>query len=140
MRAADFRSAVDQADVLLTVTPAADPFVRSGWMRAGTHINAMGADTAGKGEIEPELLARARVFFFDDWQQACTIGECRRAVAIGLLTREAAGGAIGDVLRNTVRGRRSDDEITLFDSSGVDLQDIAIAVAALANSGHSRSS
>ena len=128
--AADFRTATEEADVLLTLTPAADPVVQSSWVRAGTHVNAMGADTAGKGEIEPQLLVRARVYF-DEWEQAKSIGECQRAVAMGLLSRESTIGPLGDVLSGAATGRQSDEDVTVFDSTGVALQDIAIAALAL---------
>ncbi|ESR25058.1 ornithine cyclodeaminase family protein [Lutibaculum baratangense] len=128
--ACDFQVAAEAADVLTTVTPAAEPVVRAEWIRPGTHINAMGADTAGKGELEPSLLPRARVFY-DEWQQACTIGECQKAVALGLLGRDVAAGPLGDVLRGAIAGRQAEEDITLFDSTGVALQDIAVAALAL---------
>ncbi len=122
----DFETAANGADVLLTLTPASDPIVRDDWIRPGTHINAVGADTAGKCELEPSLLGRARVFY-DEWKQAETIGECQRAVAAGMLDKDRAGGSLGDVVRGAVTGRTTDQDITVFDSTGVALQDVAIA-------------
>lgn len=128
----DFEQAAREADVLLTLTPATSPIVQDDWVRPGTHINAVGADTIGKGEIDPALLKRARVFY-DDWTQASTIGECQKAVAKGYLVETSAGGTLGDVIRGLRPGRASDLDITLFDSSGVALQDLAVARIAVAS-------
>jgi ornithine cyclodeaminase/alanine dehydrogenase-like protein (mu-crystallin family) len=89
----------------------------------------MGADGPGKAEIAAAELARTRVFA-DDWEQASHGGELAAAVNAGLLTREDVG-MLGDVLTGTAAGRTSDDEITAFDSTGLAIQDLAIARAAL---------
>jgi ornithine cyclodeaminase/alanine dehydrogenase-like protein (mu-crystallin family) len=89
----------------------------------------MGADGPGKAEIAAAELARTRVFC-DDWEQASHGGELTGAVTAGLLTREDVG-MLGDVLAGTAAGRTSDDEITAFDSTGLAIQDLAIARVAL---------
>jgi len=95
----------------------------------GVHLACMGTDTVGKQEIEPALLAQAMVFT-DEVAQSVTIGEAQHAVAAGLI---AAGDIVplGEVLIGAHPGRRSDGEITLFDGTGVGLQDLAVAGVAL---------
>jgi ornithine cyclodeaminase/alanine dehydrogenase-like protein (mu-crystallin family) len=123
-------AAVRAADVLITVTPSQAPLVDKAWVRPGTHINAMGADTRGKQELDPELVAAASVFV-DEAGQAISIGECQHAYAAGLLSEEAIKGSIGAVIAGMCAGRQSDDEITLFDGTGVSLQDLVVAHLAL---------
>jgi ornithine cyclodeaminase/alanine dehydrogenase-like protein (mu-crystallin family) len=89
----------------------------------------MGADGPGKAEISAEELARVRVFC-DDWEQASHAGEITHAVDRGLLERESVT-QLGDVLAGTAAGRMTEDEITAFDSTGLAIQDLAIALAAM---------
>lgn len=112
------------ADVLSTLTPARQPFVRRAWLAPGCHINAMGADAPGKEELEPDVLLAARIFV-DDWEQASHSGEINVPYRQGLL-REIAG-TLPDLLCDRVAGRTSPTEITIFDSTGLALQDIAVA-------------
>jgi ornithine cyclodeaminase/alanine dehydrogenase-like protein (mu-crystallin family) len=121
------------ADVVVTVTPGREILLPEGSLRPGQHVSLMGADGPGKAEIAAAELARTRVFC-DDWQQASHGGELTAAVAAGLLSREQVG-MLGDVLAGTASGRSSDDEITAFDSTGLAIQDLAIARAALERSG-----
>jgi alanine dehydrogenase len=118
-----------QADVIITITSAFAPSLMADHVRPGTHLACMGTDTKGKQEVEPALLARATVFC-DEPAQSVTIGEAQHAVAAGLI---AAGDIIeiGAVLTGAHPGRTSDDEITLFDGTGVGLQDLAVAAAAV---------
>jgi alanine dehydrogenase len=113
------------ADIIVTVTPSQEPILMRDWIRPGTHISAMGADTRGKQELDPSLAAAARVFV-DEAAQAITIGECQHAYAAGLI-READLAPLGEVLIGTAKGRQSPDEITLFDGTGVALQDLVVA-------------
>ncbi|HTJ57884.1 MAG TPA: ornithine cyclodeaminase family protein [Devosiaceae bacterium] len=119
------------ADVLITVTPSQKAMVEKNWVRPGTHINAMGADTKGKQELDPALVASAAIFV-DEAAQAITIGECQHAFASGLITAEDIRGSIGAVIAGLSDGRRSDAEITLFDGTGVSLQDLVVAHLAVA--------
>jgi ornithine cyclodeaminase len=114
-----------QADILITVTPSRAVLVRQDWIRPGTHISAMGADTAGKQELEPELVAGATLVV-DDPEQAITIGECQHAYRLGLISRDRLGMTLGAVVSGAF-ARASADEITLFDGTGVALQDLAVA-------------
>jgi ornithine cyclodeaminase/alanine dehydrogenase-like protein (mu-crystallin family) len=117
------------ADLLATVTPGREVLLPEGALRPGQHVSLMGADGPGKAEIAPAELARARVFC-DDWEQASHGGECAAAVAAGLLVRENVT-EIGRVLSGDAEGRRSAEETTAFDSTGLALQDLAVALVAL---------
>jgi ornithine cyclodeaminase/alanine dehydrogenase-like protein (mu-crystallin family) len=121
------------ADLLVTVTPGREELLAEGALRAGQHVSLMGADGPGKAEIAARELARIRVFC-DDWEQASHGGELAHAVEAGLVERENVT-QLGTVLAGDVPGRTSHDEITAFDSTGLAIQDLAIAVAALSRAG-----
>ncbi|MDE3028931.1 MAG: ornithine cyclodeaminase family protein [Paracoccaceae bacterium] len=118
-----------QADVIVTITSSFAPSLMADVVRPGTHLACMGTDTKGKQEVEAALLARARVFC-DERAQAISIGEAQHAVAAGLIRAEDIV-EIGAVVAGMDPGRRSDDEITLFDGTGVALQDLAVAAKAV---------
>src|SRR6187397_2115410 len=117
------------ADAVVTVTPGREVLFRSGSLRPGQHVSLMGADGPGKAEVAVEELARAHVFC-DDWEQASHGGELAAAVAAGAVTRETVT-ELGAVLIGDADGRRSAGDITLFDSTGLAIQDLAIAKVAL---------
>jgi ornithine cyclodeaminase/alanine dehydrogenase-like protein (mu-crystallin family) len=117
------------ADVVVTVTPGHEVLFTDGSLRAGQHVSLMGADGPGKAEIAVGELVRAHTFC-DDWEQASHNGELAHAVEAGALAREQVT-ELGAVLDATAEGRRNDDEITVFDSTGLAIQDLAIALAAL---------
>ena len=117
------------ADVIVTITSSFAPSLMAGHVAPGTHVACMGTDTVGKQEVEAALMATAKVFA-DEVEQAVTLGEAQHAVAQGLLARGDIV-PIGDVIRGTHPGRRDADEITLFDGTGVGLQDLAVAAAAV---------
>jgi ornithine cyclodeaminase len=110
------------ADVIVTATAATAPLFHAEWVRAGTHISSMGSDATGKRELPPDLFHKARLFC-DLPEQSRRIGEFQHAEAKAQLT------AIGDVLSGKARGRVSADDVTIFDSSGIALQDLYIAQA-----------
>ena len=116
-----------QADVIITITSSPAASLMDAHVRPGTHLACMGTDTKGKQEVEPALVARARVFT-DEIAQAISIGECQHAIADGSLS-EADITEIGSVITGAQPGRTSDDQITLFDGTGVGLQDLAVAGA-----------
>lgn len=122
----DREAVAGAADILITVTPSKTPLIERGWVRPGTHISAMGADTKGKQELDPHLVA-ASAIFFDEAAQALTIGECQHAHGLGLIGESDLRAPIGAVINGTAEGRRSEDEITLFDGTGVALQDLVVA-------------
>ncbi|MCL5776544.1 ornithine cyclodeaminase family protein [Limibaculum sp. FT325] len=117
-----------EADVIITITSAFEPLMRREWIRPGTHIACMGTDTKGKQEVDAALVADATVFT-DEVAQSVTIGEAQHAVAQGLKA-EADITPIGAVINGAHPGRTSAEEITLFDGTGVGLQDLAVASVA----------
>jgi ornithine cyclodeaminase/alanine dehydrogenase-like protein (mu-crystallin family) len=120
-------------DVVVTVTPGREVLFPAGSLRPGQHVSLMGADGPGKAEISVEELSRHRVFC-DEWEQASHGGELAAAVAAGVVRRENVT-ELGRVLGGSSPGRRADDEVTLFDSTGLAIQDLAIARAALERAG-----
>jgi len=116
-----------EADVIISITSAFAPSLMADHVAPGTHIACMGTDTKGKQEVESALLAKASVFT-DEVAQSITIGEAQHAVAEGLI-KESDVGEIGAVINATTPGRTSADQITLFDGTGVGLQDLAVAAA-----------
>ena len=117
-----------EADVIITITSAFEPLLMKGWIKPGTHIACMGTDTKGKQEVDAELLATATVFT-DEIAQSITIGEAQHAIKSNLIDASDIT-PIGDVINGTHIGRSSEDEITLFDGTGVGLQDLAVASVA----------
>ena len=101
------------------------------WVRPGTHINAMGADTIGKQELDPALVAQARLYV-DAPDQAVTIGESQHAFAANLIGVTGFAGTLGGLTGGSAAGRASAEEITLFDGTGVALQDLAAAAEVVA--------
>ncbi len=116
-------------DILTTTTPARRPIVRDEWIRPGTHINAIGADAPGKQELDPALLKRARIVV-DNWEQASHSGEINVPVSQGLLTRQDIACDIGELVTGKKPGRRGPLDVTVFDSTGLAVQDISCACEA----------
>jgi alanine dehydrogenase len=112
------------ADVVVTVTPARGPIVKSEWIAEGMHIAALGADKGGDQELEAAILKRARIFV-DDIRQCRTDGEINVPLSQGVLKESEIVGEIGEVIVGKKQGRISDKDITLFDSTGIALQDSA---------------
>jgi ornithine cyclodeaminase/alanine dehydrogenase-like protein (mu-crystallin family) len=121
------------ADIVVTVTPGHDVLIKEGTLRPGQHVSLMGADGPGKAEVSGSELARAHLFC-DDWEQASHGGELAHAVEAGTVVR-ADVTQLGDVLTGTAAGRGSAAEITAFDSTGLAIQDLAIAIAAIEGAG-----
>ena len=117
-----------EADVIITITSAFEPLLMKEWIKPGTHIACMGTDTKGKQEVDAALIASATVFT-DEIAQSITIGEAQHAIKSGAI-KESDIMTLGDVINGEHPGRRSDDEITIFDGTGVGLQDLAIASVA----------
>jgi alanine dehydrogenase len=114
------------ADILCTLTPVRKPIIKSKWVRPGTHVNAMGADAEGKEELEPALLKRARVVI-DDWAQASHSGEINVPFRKGFFAHKDVAAEIGQVVAGLKPGRRSPQDITIFDSTGLGVQDLVTA-------------
>jgi ornithine cyclodeaminase/alanine dehydrogenase-like protein (mu-crystallin family) len=117
------------ADIVVTLTPGKEILFEENSLRRGQHVSLMGADGPGKQEIAAEEMARLHVFC-DDWEQASHNGDLAHAVEAGLLRRDGVS-QLGDVLIDTAEGRKSDSDITIFDSTGLAIQDLAIAIAAM---------
>jgi alanine dehydrogenase len=114
-------------DVVTCVTPGNEPVVRVGDLRPGTHLNMLGADGPGKAEAEPEAVARCQLFC-DEWTQASHGGELTGAVEAGLVSRDDVT-ELGAVLTGSHPGRSAPDGVTLFDSTGLAIQDLALCLA-----------
>jgi ornithine cyclodeaminase/alanine dehydrogenase-like protein (mu-crystallin family) len=140
-----------EADLLVTMTPGQEVLLGAGTLRRGQHVSLMGADGPGKAEIAVQELARTRVFgddmelsgrsgildpaarvrlFADDWEQASHNGDLAHAVEAGAIGRDDVT-ELGAVLAGDAPGRQSPDDITIFDSTGLAIQDLAIALAAM---------
>jgi ornithine cyclodeaminase/alanine dehydrogenase len=115
------------ADIVCTSTPVRAPIVKREWLKPGAHINAMGADAPGKQELDPRILTDGRVFI-DDTEQATHSGEVNVPLHDGLFKEEQIAGTLGEVVAGRKPGRTG-DEITVFDSTGLALQDVALARA-----------
>jgi alanine dehydrogenase len=114
-------------DVVTCVTPGSEPVVLESDLRPGLHLNMLGADGPGKAEAETAAVAKAELFC-DEWEQASHGGELTGAVEAGLVTRDDVR-QLGDVLTGASPGRSGVDEVTLFDSTGLAIQDLAICLA-----------
>lgn len=123
--AATVEACVRNTDILVTLTPSRRPVVRRRWLQPGVHINAVGADAPGKQELEPQILRQGGVIV-DDREQAIHGGEINVAVAKGQWSPRRIRGTLGEVLLGRVRGRRGDSEITVFDSTGLAVHDVAV--------------
>jgi alanine dehydrogenase len=117
-------------DVVTCVTPGNEPVVRAADLHPGMHLSMLGADAPGKAEAEPEAVARC-VLFCDEWKQASHGGELTPAVESGLVSREDVT-ELGRVLTGDAPGRPDEEAVTLFDSTGLAIQDLAICHAVLA--------
>jgi alanine dehydrogenase len=120
----DVRTAVEGADVIVTGTHARGWIVDDAWVKDGAHIAALGADLKGEQEIDPRTLKRGRVFV-DDIRQCREDGEINVPLSEGLITEDDVAGEIGKVIAGGLEGRQSDHQVTVFDSTGIALQDSA---------------
>jgi ornithine cyclodeaminase/alanine dehydrogenase-like protein (mu-crystallin family) len=125
LKVVEFEECVKQADVLITIVSSFRAVVKAQWLSAGLHICAMGTDTMGKMELEPACFSNALVFT-DELVQSKTIGEAQHAVRDGLISEDDIA-SLGNVLNNTASGRRAAENITIYDGTGVGLQDLAVA-------------
>jgi alanine dehydrogenase len=114
------------SDIVCTLTPAREPFLKKKWIVPGTHINAVGADAEGKEELEPSILKEA-IVVVDDLRQASAAGEINVPMARGFFTIEGVYGTLGEIITGKKQGRRDNDVITVFDSTGVAIEDVAVA-------------
>ena len=123
------KDAVVDADIVVTTTPSRTPLVMNEWICAGTHINCIGADAPGKQEIDSAILQRAKIIV-DCWEQASHSGEINVPLTNGLLTKDKIWAELGEVIAGFKPGRTLEDEVTVFDSTGLAIQDAAAAYLA----------
>ena len=114
------------SDIVCTLTPATAPVLKASWIRPGTHINAVGADAEGKQELDPEILGMAHVVV-DDIGQACQGGEINVPLQEGLFKKEQIWGTLGEIVAGRKPGRQDATAITVFDSTGLAIEDLATA-------------
>lgn len=130
LRLQDNLKIAPECHVIITLTPSSEPMIGLEQVSPGAHLVCMGADTIGKQEVAAELVAASRVFT-DDINQSLTIGECQSAFRSGLIGRDHVLGTLGDVILGEKIGRENAGEITLFDGTGVALQDLLAAAFVL---------
>jgi alanine dehydrogenase len=130
VRTASIRDAVAESDIVVTCTPSRSPILFIEHRHAGLFIAGIGADNPEKNELAPELLAQSRVVP-DILDQAAAMGDLHHAIAVGAMTRDDVHGQLADILCGRISGRRDDDEVFIFDSTGTALQDVATASIAL---------
>ncbi|MFP3946849.1 MAG: alanine dehydrogenase [Archaeoglobaceae archaeon] len=115
-----------KADIVATTTPVREPIIRDQWIEEGTHINAIGADAPFKQELDPDILKKAKVVV-DSWEQASHSGEINVPISKGEISRDNIHAELGEIVAGKKHGRESDEEITVFDSTGLAIQDVATA-------------
>lgn len=124
--ASNIKECIDSAEILVTTTPSRKPIVKSEWIGDGVHINAIGADAKGKEELEPAILKRAKIIV-DDKIQAMHNGEINVPVAKRIIKENDIYATLGEIITAKKNGRIAKDEITIFDSTGLAICDVAIA-------------
>lgn len=122
----DIETATRSADIIITATPARQPIILKEWVMPGTHFSCVGADMAGKQEIDENILTDARIFV-DDHEQSVTVGEFETAFKKGIIAKDSIISEIGGVITNQAPGRISPEDITVFYSTGISLQDLLTA-------------
>lgn len=122
----DIQRATEEADIIITATPSRRPIIQKEWIKPGTHLSCVGADMEGKQEIDENIFASARVFV-DDIPQAVSVGETEIPIKKGILTKDEIIDEIGNVILGNTPGRLSAEDITIFDSTGIALQDLITA-------------
>jgi ornithine cyclodeaminase/alanine dehydrogenase len=116
------RQAVEQADILVTTTRGKGPLVEAGWVRPGTHIVAIGTDQRGKQELDPEIFRNAKIVN-DSIEQCTEKGETQHPLNENIIAKDDIHGEIGEILLGRKPGRQNDGEVTIFDSTGMAIQD-----------------
>jgi ornithine cyclodeaminase/alanine dehydrogenase len=122
----DIEKATRSSDIVITVTPSRKAMIMKDWVKPGTHFSCIGSDMSGKQEIDEAIFGIARVFT-DDIVQSMSVGEAEMAVKKGIIKEENIISEIGAVINGKVKGRQSDEDITIFDSTGIALQDLITA-------------
>ncbi|MDD5773298.1 MAG: alanine dehydrogenase [bacterium] len=124
--AKNVKECVRNSDIVITTTPSRKPLVKLEWLKKGVHINAIGADAKGKEELDPLILKNAKVIV-DSWEQASHSGEINLPVSKGIISKKDIYADIGEIVTGRKKARTNENEITVFDSTGLAIQDVAIA-------------
>lgn len=114
------------ANIIITCTPAKDFYIKKEWIKEGTFIAAVGADSPGKNELDPEIFVNAKIVG-DIKSQIVAVGETQNPISLGIINKDKVHGDLGEVITGKVSGRLTDDEIIIYDSTGTAIQDIACA-------------
>jgi ornithine cyclodeaminase len=130
IKAPDVETVVRHSDVVATCTPAREPYLRGEWLHPGLHITAMGTDSEHKQELFAEALGRADLLVCDSKRQSFRLGEFHNGLEAGVISEESPIVELGDLTSSREPGRRSDEQITICDLTGVGVQDTAIALLA----------
>jgi alanine dehydrogenase len=120
------KQCVGNADIIVTTTPSKKPLIKNGWVKEGAHINAIGADAKGKQEIDSYLIRDVKVVI-DNWAQAAHSGEINVPLSKKIITKKHIYSELSDVILGKKKGRVNKKEITVFDSTGLAIQDLAVA-------------
>lgn len=123
-------TALADSDIVITVTPSKTPLIKKEWVKPGTHFSCIGADAEGKEEIDPQIMADAKVFV-DDMVHCVASGEVEVPIKAGIISEADIIGEIGQLILGKKQGRVSDSDITIYDATGMALLDLAAAKAAL---------
>ncbi len=126
------KNATQNKDIVVTTTPSRKPLVSAEWIDQGTHINCIGADAPGKQEVDSNILLKSKIVI-DDWEQGSHGGEINVPLSKGILTKEDIWGDICEIVAGLKQGRTSTEEITVFTSTGLAIQDAATANIAYHN-------
>ncbi|QOS99836.1 ornithine cyclodeaminase family protein [Brevibacterium sp. JNUCC-42] len=126
----DLEKAVNDSQIIITVTPSRKPIIKKEWIQKGTHISCIGADMEGKQEIDSGIMSSALIFV-DDMEHCKDVGEIEIPLKQGVISEKDIIGEIGDLILDKVKGRTNEDQITIFDATGMALLDIATAEIAL---------
>ncbi|MFA9422642.1 MAG: ornithine cyclodeaminase family protein [Sedimentibacter sp.] len=122
----DLEAAVRRADIIVTATPSRKAMIKKEWLKKGTHLTCIGSDMEGKQEIDENIFSVARVFT-DDAEKTSKVGEMEIAIKKGIFSKNDIVCEIGEVILGHNKGRITDDEITIFDASGLAAQDLLTA-------------
>jgi len=129
--------AVQGADIVVTTTPSKKPLILDSWVSDGTHFNCIGADAPGKEELDPKIMKRAKIIV-DNYEQACHSGEVNVPLSKGIISKEDIWAELGEVLIGKKAGRTSTQEITVFDTTGIAVQDAITAKLVYMKALHSK--
>jgi len=122
----DPRILAENSDIISTLTPSREPILFDGWVKEGTHVNAIGADAPGKQELDPNILKKSKIIV-DDLEQTVHSGEINVPISQGILLKEEIYGELGEIVAGKKLGRTSKSEITVFDSTGLAILDVITA-------------